>query len=407
MNLQEIPKRRLTHRAGRAIGAAGACVLALGWLATGGLAQAPTPPGAAVDPATHAAHVAAGMMAMPAANRDATLSQQLTQLQAKFAQLEGAVARTAVRPPVSAVPAVGALPGMSGTAPAAPMASVAPGAATTGGAAAPPGGMTGMMGKMDKMMGMMEKMMPMAGGAMPAAAPMPGAGMGKAMMAKMMPKGAGAMPAGAAPMPGRGMGMKQSKMAEMSSAAPLPSSAVTPAGMGLAPTGTAAMMGVNALSSGETGLLPQSALPGFPGASHLYHIGATGFFLDHPQHVVLTTEQQSALNRVRELALLSKSTADRAVQQSEQDLWALTASDQPDAAAIKTKIDEIGKLTGDERLAFIRAVGEASTLLTDEQRRALAGYPAATVALAPAAAPAPTPAAASAAPPMAAGMSDM
>ena len=344
---------------------------------------------------------------MPAANRDATLSQQLTQLQAKFAQLEGAVARTAVRPPVSAVPAVGALPGMSGTAPAAPMASVAPGAATTGGAAAPPGGMTGMMGKMDKMMGMMEKMMPMAGGAMPAAAPMPGAGMGKAMMAKMMPKGAGAMPAGAAPMPGRGMGMKQSKMAEMSSAAPLPSSAVTPAGMGLAPTGTAAMMGVNALSSGETGLLPQSALPGFPGASHLYHIGATGFFLDHPQHVVLTTEQQSALNRVRELALLSKSTADRAVQQSEQDLWALTASDQPDAAAIKTKIDEIGKLTGDERLAFIRAVGEASTLLTDEQRRALAGYPAATVALAPAAAPAPTPAAASAAPPMAAGMSDM
>ena len=117
------------------------------------------------------------------------------------------------------------------------------------------------------------------------------------------------------------------------------------------------------------GAMPQSALPGFPGASHLYHIGATGFFLDHPQHIALTTEQQAGLNKAKEQALLAKSTADRAVEQAEQELWTLTAADQPDAAKIEAKIAEIGKLRGDERLAFIRAVGDASKLLTDEQRK--------------------------------------
>ena len=33
------------------------------------------------------------------------------------------------------------------------------------------------------------------------------------------------------------------------------------------------------------GMSMPSALPGFPGQSHLYHIGATGFFLDHPEHI--------------------------------------------------------------------------------------------------------------------------
>ncbi len=34
---------------------------------------------------------------------------------------------------------------------------------------------------------------------------------------------------------------------------------------------------------------------------------------------------------------------------------------------------EIEKLRGDQRLAFIRAVGEAAKILTDEQRTALLG----------------------------------
>ena len=179
----------------------------------------------------------------------------------------------------------------------------------------------------------MDKMMPMAGGSMPAATP------------------AAVMPAGG------GMGMMDMEKKKM-----------------------AGMMGMGAT-------MPQSVLPGFPGASHLYHIGATGFFLDHPQHIALSTEQMAALNKAKEQSLLAKSTADRAIEQAEQELWTLTASDQPDAAKIESKIREIGKQTGDERLTFIRAVGDASKILTDEQRKILTGFaPPAPAMVAPAAA---------------------
>ena len=119
--------------------------------------------------------------------------------------------------------------------------------------------------------------------------------------------------------------------------------------------------------------LPFSALPGNPGASHLYHIGATGFFLDHPQHITLSTEQRKALNQIKERAALDKSSADRKVQEAEQQLWKLTAADQPDAAKIEAKVREVEKLRGDERLGFIRAVSEAAKVLTQEQRMSLVG----------------------------------
>ena len=133
------------------------------------------------------------------------------------------------------------------------------------------------------------------------------------------------------------------------------------------------MMGMMDMGGGS-GSMTQSALPGFPGASHLYHIGSTDFFLDHSQHISLTTEQQAGLNKAKEQALLAKSTVDRAVEQAEQALWALTAADQPDAAKIEAKIREIEKLRGDERFSFIRAVGDASKFLTDDQRKSLTGF---------------------------------
>ena len=307
----------------------------------------------AADPA-HAAHVAAGAMPPDAATGDPALSQQLSQLQAKVAQLETALAK--IEPPMTAAPAGAAMPGMPGAAPAASpamgmgmdkmksraaMPGMGAGATPTppmagmSGGAAPAGGMMGMM---SQMMGMMDKMMSMGGGA-----PMPGGGGGMGMdMMKM-----GAMPpAPAAGMSGGGGGMGMMGMMDMD------------------------MMGMG----GGSGSMTQSALPGFPGASHLYHIGATDFFLDHQQHITLTTEQQAMLNKAKEQALLAKSTADRAIEQAEQELWTLTAADQPDATAIKAKIAEIGKLTGDERLSFIRAVGDASKLLTDEQRKILTGF---------------------------------
>lgn len=300
----------------------------------------------AADPPTdpsHAAHVAAGLMPPDGAKGDAVLLQQLSQLQAKVAHLEAVVAKGA--PPMAATPPMSmgmdkmksgaAMPGRGADAtPAPPMAGMSGGATPAG----------GMMGMMSQMMGMMAKMMSMGG----TSAPMPsGGGMGMDMM-KM--GGGGSMSPAPATGMSRGGGMAMDKM-EM-----------------------AGMMGMSAMSSGTPGAMPQSVLPGFPGASHLYHIGATDFFLDHPQHIALTTEQQAGLNKAKEQALLAKSTADRAIEQAEQELWILTAADQPDAAKIQTKLAEIGKLNGDERLSFIRAVGDASKILTDEQRKILTGF---------------------------------
>jgi hypothetical protein len=126
-----------------------------------------------------------------------------------------------------------------------------------------------------------------------------------------------------------------------------------------------------------------SALPGFPGASHIYHIGATGFFLDHAEHITLTLEQQTTLSQKKEQALLQQAELQRKIAQAEQELWVLTAADQPDAATIEQKVQEIARKQGEQRLAFIRAVGEAAKVLTDDQRKQLTGM------LPPAPSPAP------------------
>lgn len=116
-----------------------------------------------------------------------------------------------------------------------------------------------------------------------------------------------------------------------------------------------------------------SALPGFPGASHIYHIGATNFFLDHPQHITLSPEQQTMLNRIKQQTLLGQATFDRWIEQAEQELWILTGADTPNAGEIESKVRETEKLRSDKRVTFIRAVGEAATVLTDEQRQSLVG----------------------------------
>jgi Spy/CpxP family protein refolding chaperone len=120
--------------------------------------------------------------------------------------------------------------------------------------------------------------------------------------------------------------------------------------------------------------MPSSASPGFPGASRLYHCGATGFFLDHQQFITLTTEQQVALNKIKDQALFGKSAAERNIEKAEQELWTLTAADQPDSGKIEAKVREIEKLRASERLTFMGAVGEAAKLLTADQRKSLTGF---------------------------------
>ena len=105
----------------------------------------------------------------------------------------------------------------------------------------------------------------------------------------------------------------------------------------------------------------------------MYHIGATGFFLNHSEHITLSTKQQAALNVVQRKALLSKFTAQRKIEEAEQELWELTGADEPDAAPIQAKVQAIAKLRGEQRMAFIQSVGEAAKVLTDEQRQMLLG----------------------------------
>lgn len=124
---------------------------------------------------------------------------------------------------------------------------------------------------------------------------------------------------------------------------------------------------------GMSNMAPIAKLPGFPGAPHLYHVGSTGFFLDHSQHITLSAGQQSALNRIKEKSSVDQTNTDRRLADLEQELWLLTAADVPDAAKIGAKIRAIESLRSDQRLTFIRAVGEAGKVLTAEQKTALQG----------------------------------
>ena len=64
---------------------------------------------------------------------------------------------------------------------------------------------------------------------------------------------------------------------------------------------------------------------------------------------------------------------ERQIDQAEQELWILTSSDQPDSLAIESKMRAIEKLKSEQRIAFIRSVGEAARMLSKDQRDILLG----------------------------------
>jgi Spy/CpxP family protein refolding chaperone len=126
-------------------------------------------------------------------------------------------------------------------------------------------------------------------------------------------------------------------------------------------------------SAAASGMSMQTNLPGFPGASHIYHVGATGFYLQYADKLGLSTEQRTSLNDIKQRALVEQSNQQRKIDEAEQALWLLTAAEQPDAAAIEAKIREIEKLNADQRLSFIRSVGDAAKSLTADQRKVVLG----------------------------------
>lgn len=168
-----------------------------------------------------------------------------------------------------------------------------------------------------------------------------------------------------------GMAMDSGEMGGMSSGGgSMPGGQMAGSGMKAMGCCMAGMKGM-----GGTGSTPRptTSLPGFPGRSHLYHIGAEGFFLNHPQHIILSVDQQARLNRIREQALLTNATYERQVAEAEQALFVLTGADLPDTVKIHEQLRVIADLRAEQRAAFIRAVGEAARVLTDSQRDALLG----------------------------------
>lgn len=200
-------------------------------------------------------------------------------------------------------------------------------------------------------------------------------GMAKKPMAMGMGMGMGEM-GGMKP----GMKDDQGEMAGMSAGGAAPMSAPAKAmgmccmgEMGMPPAGVAGMGG-NAGGKGMAGMRgSSSAMPGQPGASHLLHMGSTGFFLDHSQHITLSPDQKSRLNRLKEKAMLEQASEQRKIDQLEQELYTVTGADQPDNSKIQAKIGEIEKVRGEQRMNFVRAVGEASNVLTHDQHQALLG----------------------------------
>ena len=171
-------------------------------------------------------------------------------------------------------------------------------------------------------------------------------------------------PGGSSSGAGSGMGMMdEGEMGGMSSGGK----------MGMCCMGEMGGMTEGMKRSGMGGMRSSSTMPGQPGASHLYHIGSTGFFLNHSKHITLTSEQKMTLNRLKEKALLDRTTAQRRMDQAEQDLYILTGADQPDSVKIQAKVAEIEKLRTDQRMTFIRAVSEAVNVLTHDQHQALLG----------------------------------
>lgn len=175
-----------------------------------------------------------------------------------------------------------------------------------------------------------------------------------------------------------GMSMMKKGMGMMGMGAMAPSSAETGMSMdGMKGSSSAQMMpmkGMRMMGRMPDASMQVSALPGFPGASHLYHIGSTGFFLDHGEHVGLSPKQQEELNRIKQAALLEQNEFDRRIEQAEEELWVLTGGGEPDATAIEKRLADIGVMTTQKRLNFIRAVGEAAGILTEEQRKTLTGH---------------------------------
>lgn len=144
--------------------------------------------------------------------------------------------------------------------------------------------------------------------------------------------------------------------------------AATPAAAPAADSSMARLLGVPPAPASTSEPLPAGVAP------HLYHQGAVAFFLDH-EELLLTAAQRTKLEAIRATAMLGHATTQRKIDQGEQDLWSLTSADRPDANRIEAKLTELARLSTQQRMDYIRAIGQAVAQLPEAQQKMLAMAP--------------------------------
>ena len=112
-------------------------------------------------------------------------------------------------------------------------------------------------------------------------------------------------------------------------------------------------------------------LPGNSNAPHLYHLGETNFFLDHAELMDLNQQQTKQLDNLKQTWYSHSKQITKDIDALEEQLWQLTAEGKPDAKKIEEKIRQITALQTNLRIDFIRKVGEAVSVLSPDQVKAL------------------------------------
>src|SRR5260370_37525917 len=102
------------------------------------------------------------------------------------------------------------------------------------------------------------------------------------------------------------------------------------------------------MKSGSIASKMPSAASGEP--PHLLHIGAKDFFLDHAQHIGLTPEQKTSLEKIKSDAMRQKVASQKQIDAAEQELWQLTSAVQPAETAIEKKGQAVATIGRDQHM---------------------------------------------------------
>ena len=108
-----------------------------------------------------------------------------------------------------------------------------------------------------------------------------------------------------------------------------------------------------------------------PMKQHLMHIGSTDFFLDHQDHIKLSADQVSKIERIKKDYFAKAEKYKSNIQDEEAKLWELTSADSPNMKKIRKQVAEVEGEKVKERTEFISSVNNALKVLNSKQKSQL------------------------------------